>query len=141
MRLILFAFLCALGGQLMAADAPRPNIVYLLVDDLGHTDVGFTGSKDIRTPNIDKLAKEGAVLDSFYVQPVCSPTRAALLTGRYATHTGVYSVVRPGAPWGVAARRAVAAASAARGGLHDGDLRQVASWRVQAGIHADAARV
>ena len=79
----------------------RPNIVYFLVDDLGRADVGFTGSKDVRTPNIDRLAKEGAVLDSFYVQPVCSPTRAALMTGRYATHTGVYNVVRPGAPWGL----------------------------------------
>lgn len=83
------------------AKLAKPNIVYFLVDDLGHTDVGFTGSKDIRTPNIDRLAKEGAVLDSFYVQPVCSPTRAALLTGRYATHTGVYTIVRPGAPWGL----------------------------------------
>ena len=71
------------------------------MDDLGHTDVGFTGSKDIRTPHIDRLAKEGAVLDSFYVQPVCSPTRAALLTGRYPTRTGVYSIITPGAPWGL----------------------------------------
>ena len=83
------------------AKPAKPNIVYFLVDDLGHTDVGFTGSKDIRTPNIDRLAKSGVVLDSFYVQPVCSPTRAALLTGRYATHTGVYTIVRPGAPWGL----------------------------------------
>ena len=79
----------------------RPNIVYFLVDDLGYADVGFMGSKDVRTPNIDRLAKEGVVLNSFYVQPVCSPTRAALLTGRYATHTGVYTIVRPGAPWGL----------------------------------------
>jgi arylsulfatase A-like enzyme len=79
----------------------RPNIVYFLVDDLGSADVGFMGSKDVRTPNIDRLAKDGAVLKSFYVQPVCSPTRAALLTGRYATRTGVYTVVRPGAPWGL----------------------------------------
>jgi len=81
--------------------APRPNIVYFLVDDLGSADVGFMGSQDVRTPNIDRLANEGAVLKSFYVQPVCSPTRAALLTGRYATHTGVYTIVRPGAPWGL----------------------------------------
>jgi arylsulfatase A-like enzyme len=59
------------------------------------------GGKDIRTPEIDRLAKGGTVLESFYVQPVCSPTRAVLLTGRYPTHTGVYSVVRPGAPWGL----------------------------------------
>lgn len=83
------------------AASPRPNIVYFLVDDLGYADVGFNGSKDVRTPNIDRLAKEGTVLSSYYVQQVCSPTRAALLTGRYATHTGVYRVVRPGAPWGL----------------------------------------
>jgi len=81
--------------------ADKPNIVYLLVDDLGYADCGFMGCTDIRTPHIDKLAKEGTILSSFYVQPVCSPTRAALLTGRYATHTGVYTVVRPGAPWGL----------------------------------------
>lgn len=98
LALALGALLC---GASSAADAPRPNIVYFLVDDLGFADTGFNGSKDIRTPNIDRLAKEGAVLDSFYVQPVCSPTRAALLTGRYPTHTGVYTVVRPGAPWGL----------------------------------------
>ena len=79
----------------------KPNIVYFLIDDLGFADCGFNGGTDIRTPNIDKLAKEGAILKSFYVQPVCSPTRAALMTGRYATHTGVYNVVRPGAPWGL----------------------------------------
>ena len=83
------------------AAASRPNIVYFLIDDLGFADCGFNGGTDIRTPNIDKLAKEGAILKSFYVQPVCSPTRAALMTGRYATHTGVYNVVRPGAPWGL----------------------------------------
>ena len=96
----LFTSVCVIGGSALAAERP-PNIVYLLVDDLGYADVGFNGCKDVRTPNIDRLAKEGAVLSSFYVQPVCSPTRAALMTGRYATHTGVYTVVRPGAPWGL----------------------------------------
>jgi len=67
------------------ANRAKPNIVYFLVDDLGYADVGFMGSKEVRTPNIDRLAKDGVVLKSFYVQPVCSPTRAALLTGRYAT--------------------------------------------------------
>lgn len=81
--------------------AERPNIVYFLVDDLGYADCGFNGGKDIKTPHIDKLAKAGAILKSFYVQPVCSPTRSALLTGRYVTHTGVYTIVRPGAPWGL----------------------------------------
>ncbi len=83
------------------AASTAPNIIYLLIDDLGRADCGFMGGTAIRTPNIDQLARAGAILDSYYVQPVCSPTRAALMTGRYATHTGIYTVVRPGAPWGL----------------------------------------
>ncbi len=86
---------------LAAESAPRPHVVFFLADDLGRADVGFMGSRQIQTPHIDGIAKAGAKLESFYVQPVCSPTRAALLTGRYATHTGVYAVVRPRAPWGL----------------------------------------
>ena len=92
--------LAPLAG-LRAAERARPNIVYFLVDDMGYADCGFNGGKDILTPNIDKLAKEGTVLKSFYVQPLCSPTRAALLSGRFPTHTGVYHVVTPGATWGL----------------------------------------
>ena len=86
-----------------AADLPpiKPNILYILADDMGYADAGFNGCEDIKTPNIDALARGGANLKSFYVQPVCSPTRAALLTGRYATHTGVYTIVTPNAPWGL----------------------------------------
>jgi arylsulfatase A-like enzyme len=85
-----------------AGDAAlRPNIVFFLIDDLGRSDVAFMGCTDIRTPQIDKLAHGGAILDAHYVQPVCSPTRAALMTGRYATRTGVYTVVRPHAKWGL----------------------------------------
>jgi len=102
MKPILTLFvLAALSLSHSSAADSKPNIVYFLVDDLGYADCGFNGGKDIRTPNIDKLAKEGAVLKSYYVQPVCSPTRSALMTGRYAIHTGVYNVVRPGAPWGL----------------------------------------
>jgi arylsulfatase A-like enzyme len=81
--------------------AAPPNVVFFLIDDLGYADCGFNGGKDIRTPNIDRLAKEGTVIESHYVQPVCSPTRAALMTGRYATKTGVYTIVRPHAKWGL----------------------------------------
>ncbi|MEO6739076.1 MAG: arylsulfatase [Chthoniobacteraceae bacterium] len=92
-------------STLSAAQKPdsagKPNIVFLLIDDLGFADCGFNGGKDIHTPNIDRLAREGAILDSLYVQPVCSPTRAALMTGRYATRTGVYTIVRPHATWGL----------------------------------------
>ena len=58
-----------------------PNVIILLADDLGWADVGFHGS-DIRTPNIDRLAKEGMRLERFYVMPICTPTRSALMTGR-----------------------------------------------------------
>ena len=94
---IILAFLCLLGGVLDAAEtnATRPNIVYLLVDDMGYADIGFNGCKDIHTPNIDNIAKRGAILDDFYAQPVCSPGRAALMTGRYPMHTGIYNVVNP----------------------------------------------
>lgn len=97
---LLLACLVSIGSLARGA-APRPNIVFLLIDDLGRSDVGFMGCKDIQTPNIDKLAHGGAILDAHYVQPVCSPTRAALMTGRYATRTGVYTIVRPHAKWGL----------------------------------------
>jgi arylsulfatase A-like enzyme len=83
------------------AQNKKPNIVFLLIDDLGYADCGFNGGKDILTPNIDKLAKEGSILKHHYVQPVCSPTRSALLTGRYPTKTGIYTIITPGAPWGL----------------------------------------
>ncbi len=76
-------------------------MVYIMADDMGYADAGFNGGKEIKTPHLDRLAKQGAILRSFYVQPVCSPTRASLMTGRYVAHTGVYSVVRPHAPWGL----------------------------------------
>jgi len=98
------SFVLAFAGFLthvFAAGPPKPNILYILADDLGYADVGFNGGKEIQTPNLDRIAKSGAILQSFYVQPVCSPTRAALLTGRCAIHTGVYNVVRPNAPWGL----------------------------------------
>jgi arylsulfatase A-like enzyme len=62
---------------------PKPNIVHIVADDLGWKDVGFNGATDIKTPNLDKLAAEGVKFTQFYVQPMCTPTRAALMTGRY----------------------------------------------------------
>jgi arylsulfatase A-like enzyme len=97
-----------LAGSLLAAtptlaqsDPPRPNIVYILADDLGWRDVGFRGS-EIKTPNIDQLAKTGAVLNQFYVQPMCTPTRAAMMTGRYPLRYGLQTLVIPASQtWGL----------------------------------------
>ena len=102
-RTITAILLLALPATPTMADEPaqKPNIVFFLIDDLGYADCGFNGGDEIRTPNIDKLAHSGAILESHYVQPVCSPTRAALMTGRYATRTGVYTIVRPKAQWGL----------------------------------------
>ena len=72
---------------------PRPHIVYIVADDLGEN-VGFHGS-DIKTPNIDKLAEDGARLEQFYVQPMATPTRAALMTGRYPFRYGLQTLVIP----------------------------------------------
>lgn len=68
-----------------------PNIVFILTDDQGWGDLSINGNSNISTPNIDNLAKHGAIFDRFYVSPVCSPTRAELLTGRYHARGGVYS--------------------------------------------------
>ncbi|MFT3684893.1 MAG: arylsulfatase [Phycisphaerales bacterium] len=75
--------------------ASKPNIVHIVADDLGWKDVGFNGCTDIKTPNIDALASGGAKLTQFYVQPMCTPTRAAIMTGRYPYRYGLQTAVIP----------------------------------------------
>ncbi len=95
-------WVCFVSLNLQAAEALRPNVIFLLADDLGRADCGFMGCTEIATPHLDKLAKAGAILDQFYVQPVCSPTRAALMTGRYPMRHGLQvGVVRPWADYGL----------------------------------------
>ena len=101
LRALLTGIACLCAGLASAQTTKRPDIVFFLIDDLGYADCGFNGGKEIRTPNIDRLARSGAVIESHYVQPVCSPTRATLMTGRYPTRTGVYTIVSPGAGWGL----------------------------------------
>lgn len=73
----------------------RPNIIFILTDDLGYHDVSYTGGTDVQTPNIDKLASEGMRFTNFYANStVCSPSRAALLTGRFPDLVGVPGVIR-----------------------------------------------
>jgi arylsulfatase A-like enzyme len=69
----------------------NPNIILILSDDQGFGDLGITGNTNLNTPNIDAIGENGAIFDRFYVSPVCSPTRAEILTGRYHVRGGVYS--------------------------------------------------
>ncbi|ARN57357.1 arylsulfatase B [Sedimentisphaera salicampi] len=77
-----------LPERLLAKEAEKPNIVIVLADDLGWNDVSYHGS-EIKTPNIDRIVKEGVELERFYVCPVCSPTRATLLSGRHPLRYGM----------------------------------------------------
>ena len=74
------------------AQSSKPNIVFIMADDLGNADLGYRGG-EIRTPNIDALAKQGVRLESFYGQQVCTPSRAALMTGRYPMRYGLQTLV------------------------------------------------
>jgi arylsulfatase A-like enzyme len=96
------SFLCALvvwvfslPASGMAESGPhfedRPNVVVFLSDDQGYGDFSYTGNRDLATPNIDGLARDGAFVEQFFVCPVCSPTRAEFLTGRYHPRGGVFS--------------------------------------------------
>jgi len=84
----------ALHTPAVAQDAPKPNILYIVADDLGWKDVGFHGS-DIETPTLDALAAGGARLEQFYAEPMCTPTRAAIMTGRYPLRYGLQTGVIP----------------------------------------------
>ena len=71
------------GSSLTAQSPDKPNVVLIVTDDVGYGDFGTYGATDVRTPNIDRLARQGVRLTDFYAAPQCTPTRAALITGRY----------------------------------------------------------
>ena len=100
-----------IGRQALAAEpSARPNILMILVDDLGFGDLSCQGAPDVKTPHIDRIAAEGIRFDRFYSNcPVCSPTRAALLTGRYQDLVGVPGVIRtsPNNSWGYLSPQAI----------------------------------
>lgn len=93
LHLIVFLSLISLVG---VEGADRPNVVVILSDDQGWGDLSVHGNIALDTPNIDRMAGDGASFDRFYVSPVCSPTRAEFLTGRHHVRCGVYSTSKGG---------------------------------------------
>lgn len=80
-----------------AQTSKSPNIILIITDDQGYGDLGFTGNPHVQTPVLDKMAQESVRLNQFFVSPVCAPTRASLMTGRYSLRTGVRDTYNGGA--------------------------------------------
>jgi arylsulfatase A-like enzyme len=99
---LVVCLLIAISATAQATSASKPNVVIFVADDLGWADVGFHGEEAIETPSLDRLAREGVQLDRFYTTPICSPTRAALMTGRDPMRLGVaYGVIMPWHNFGI----------------------------------------
>ena len=107
------------------AAADRPNVILIMTDDQGSGDFGIAGNKAIETPNIDAMAKRSASMTTFYVSPVCSPTRACLMTGRYNYRTRCIDTYIGRSMMDPAETTVAEILSQRR--LRDGRLRQVAS--------------
>lgn len=92
LAVLLFDCLPASAKSAAATSGGKPNIIFILADDLGFHDVGFNGAKWVETPNLNELANTSVVFDSAYMYPLCSPSRAALITGKDSYRTQVYAV-------------------------------------------------
>jgi arylsulfatase A len=93
------------GGLIQAEDKTKPNIVVILADDMGYGDAGCYGNQSIRTPNLDRMAREGVRFTDFYVaQAVCSASRTALLTGCYPNRVGILAALNPSSKIGISSR-------------------------------------
>ncbi|HIN53934.1 MAG TPA: hypothetical protein EYM79_06445, partial [Planctomycetes bacterium] len=90
-RLLVFCLLCLLFSPNLIQAADKPNIIYIMVDDMGYGDLGCYGQKVIKTPHIDQLAKEGMKFTDHYSgHTVCRPSRLVLLTGRHSGNTPIH---------------------------------------------------
>jgi arylsulfatase A len=89
---LLFVFFFGVSSSICSPSVVnRPNLIYILADDLGYGDLGFNGIPNVFTPNLDAMASQGMRLNSFYATPTCTPSRVELLTGRYFVRTGLQS--------------------------------------------------
>src|SRR4051794_20226110 len=101
-RIGVLAFLAAgVPTPARSGDLRAPNLVIVLADDLGYGDLGCYGHPTIRTPNLDRMAAEGLKLTQYYAAPVCTPSRAALLTGRLPIRSGLNRVLFPNSTGGI----------------------------------------
>ena len=97
----LLAFLLTAAAAVGSREGAKPNIILFVIDDLGWNDTSYQGA-DYTTPTIDKLTKEGIRLKQYYVQPLCTPSRGALLAGKYAYTLGLAAgVITNGHPYGL----------------------------------------
>jgi len=113
----------------------RPNILVILVDDLGYADLGSYGHPTIRTPNLDRLAREGVRFTDFYsAAPVCSPARAAFLTGRIPVRTGIYDWIPPGSDMHLSAEETTVAELLRDAGYQTSMLGK---WHLNGALDAD----
>ncbi|MEW5978593.1 MAG: sulfatase [Acidobacteriota bacterium] len=132
--LVVVLLVVLLRGALRAGESPLlPNFVVIMADDLGYGDLGVYGNRVVRTPNLDRMAREGVYFTNFYAAtPTCTPSRAALLTGRYPIRSGLIRVLHPREPFGLPedeitlaeALKARGYATACIGKWHLGDQRR-----------------
>src|SRR5438270_11059613 len=90
--LLALVIVCASLGSLHAGEPRKPNIIYIIADDRGYGELGCYGQKKIKTPSLDRMAKEGIRFTQFYAgSPVCAPSRCCLMTGKHGGHAWVRS--------------------------------------------------
>ena len=95
--ILIFFILLAISSFSAAQEKQHPNVIVIITDDQGYGDLGITGNPHIKTPVIDQFANESISFNNFYVSPVCAPTRASLMTGRYSLRTGIRDTYNGGA--------------------------------------------